>query len=283
MKYGISIFLLLGTLGCISISTPSKASAIHHELIPRVDQENGKVEIYFAEPTAVTKKMSAVVYIHGVQRNERPGAVNLANGGVLDLTAKMGYLAVAMSMPGYGGSWGEADFCGKGSQMALRSVLAYLRRRADVDPQRIAVSGISCGAIVGAMVADKDDVALMVLVSGVYDFQDMYKKWHSPDWPLEPQVMNYIDTVVAKDGGSESASKFRSALPNAKNFKMPILLVAGGKDRIVDWEQSRNLADALKSQGRSVELMLNPDGQHMIEYDEWANLVDKFMHKVLKN
>ena len=257
-------------------STPSKL-AEHHDLI---GSAGNQVEIYSAVPLGARGKLPVVVYIHGVQGEDRPGAKNFVDGGLLKISAAKGYLSVGMSMPGYGQSTGKADFCGIRTQAALHSVLARVRTWANVDPRRIIVSGQSCGAVAAAMAADKEPLAGMVLISGVYDFADMFQKWHSPAWPLEPAMMKYIDECVAADGTRENASARRSALANASRFKSPVLLVAGGKDRIVDQDQSIRLDRALKKNGKESLLILNPGGGHFVPYEDWVAYVDEFARKI---
>lgn len=256
---------------------PSDVAA-HHELI---GSPGNHVEIYWTAPHAAQGKLPVVVYIHGVQGDDRPGAKYFVEGGLLKMSAAKGFLSVGMSMPGYGQSTGKADFCGAKTQAALRSVLSRVRTWSSVDRKRIIVSGLSCGAIVAAMVADKEPVAGMVLISGVYDFADMNQKWHTPAWPLEPAMTKYIEDSAAADGTPENASARRSALANASRFRSPVLLVAGGKDRIVDQEQSIRLNKALKQNRKESVLILNPEGGHVISYEDWANYVNDFARGVL--
>ena len=269
--------LLLPNATLAEISVPAKL-AEHHALIGSAGKH---VEIYWAVPPRARGKLPVVVYVHGVQGEGRPGAKNFVEGGLLRMSAAKGYLSVGMSMPGYGQSTGKADFCGAGTQAALRSVLSRVRTWTSVDRKRIVVSGLSCGAVAAAMVADKEPLAGMVLVSGVYDFADMYQKWHSPAWPLDPATMKYIDDSVAADGTHENASARRSALANASRFRSPVLLLAQGKDRIVDQEQSIRLDEALKQNGKESTLILNPEGGHLISYEEWADYVDDFARGIL--
>ena len=272
--------LALGLLVSGSALAESPATsrlAEHHELIGSAGH---RVEIYWTVPSERRGKLPVVVYIHGVQGEGRPGAKNFVEGGLLELSATQGYLSVGMSMPGYGQSTGKADFCGAGTQAALRSVLSRLRTWANVDRKRIVVSGVSCGAVVAAMVADKEPLAGMVLISGVYDFADMYRKWHTPAWPLEPATMKYIDDSAAADGTPENASARRSALANASRFRSPVLLVAQGQDRIVDQDQSIRLDKALKQNGKESTLILNPEGKHLVSYEAWAGYVNDFARRI---
>lgn len=276
-----SLYLLTSSvLMCIATLAAARAPsepAAQHELISSANHE---VEIYWAVPPKAKGKLPAVVYIHGVQGESRPGAKNFVEGGLLKMSAAQGFLSVGMSMPGYGQSTGKADFCGARTQAALRSVLSHVRTWGSVDPKRIIVSGLSCGAVAAAMVGDKEPLAGMVLISGVYDFAEMYQKWHSPAWPLDPATMKYIDDSAAEDGTPENASARRSALANASQFRSPVLLVAGGKDRIVDQDQSIRLDKALKQNGKQSTLILIPEGGHVVSYEDWAAYVNDFAREV---
>src|SRR6185503_17910059 len=90
-----------------ALSTSSPASSAHRELVERLDSKSSKVELFWDAPPSANEKLPAIVYVHGVQGEDRPGAMNLVKGGVLSATAKLGYFAAAMSMPGYGQSSGE--------------------------------------------------------------------------------------------------------------------------------------------------------------------------------
>ena len=272
--------LTLGLLACsasLAESPVPPAVATHHEIIGSAGNE---VEIYWVAPSGVQGKVPAVIYIHGVQGEDRPGARNFVEGGLLKLSADKGYLSVGMSMPGYGQSAGKADFCGAGTQAALRQVLSRVRTWASADRKRIFVSGLSCGAVAAAMVADKESLAGMVLVSGVYDFADMYQKWHTKAWPLDPATLKYIEESAAADGTPENASSRRSALANASRFRSPMLLLAQGKDRVVDQEQSIRLDKELKRNGKLSTLVLSPEGEHLISYEDWAGYVDDFARSI---
>lgn len=269
--------LLISSATLAEVKAPS-GLAVHHELI---GSAGNQVEIYWAVPPGARGKLPAVLYIHGVQGEDRPGAKNFVDGRLLQISAAKGYLSIGMSMPGYGQSTGKADFCGAGTQAALRSVLSRVRTWASVDRKRMIVSGLSCGASAAAMVADKEPLAGMVLISGVYDFANMDRKWHTPAWVLEPAVLKYIDDSAAADGTPENASARRSALANASRFRSPVLLVAGGRDRIVDPEQSIRLDKALKQNGKESTLILNPEGEHVVSHEDWADYVSEFARGIL--
>ena len=77
-------------------------------------------------------------------------------GSLERIAVRVGVVAASVSQPGYGGSDGPPDWCGPATQRAIRIVLACLRRRADVDPGRLVLFGVSRGAIASSMVAAEE-------------------------------------------------------------------------------------------------------------------------------
>ena len=89
-----------------------------------------------------------MVFLHGHQEAPRLGGKDFVSWGVLDRFAKQGYLAVAVSQPGYGGSDGPADFCGLYTQHAVSAVIAKIRADGYASPNKVLLEGISRGALV---------------------------------------------------------------------------------------------------------------------------------------
>jgi hypothetical protein len=79
-----------------------------HKLIAHIDQPDKKVELYILKPN-IEEKLAVVIYIHGFQHPERPGAKASIDDGTLISFATQGYLAVGVSQPGFGNSDGPAD------------------------------------------------------------------------------------------------------------------------------------------------------------------------------
>ena len=53
--------------------------AVHHAVI---GMSRGQVEIYWIVPAPSQRKLPVVVYLHGVQGEDRPGAKNFVEGGL---------------------------------------------------------------------------------------------------------------------------------------------------------------------------------------------------------
>ena len=69
--------------------------------------------------------------------------------------ASRGYVAAAVSQPGYGQSDGPPDFCGPYTQAAVMKAIDFLRQMPVVQPQHVALYGYSRGAIVASMVVTR--------------------------------------------------------------------------------------------------------------------------------
>jgi len=154
-------------------------------------------------------------------------------------------LAPAVRYPGF--LWDAA--------LALRWVVKNIAAH-EGDPARIAVSGHSAGAYIGAMLAldtrwldgvqlPSDTIKGAALISGPYDFHPFREHrgraafGHWPD-PVETQPITHV----------------RADAP-------PILLLHGQSDRLVYAKNSRTLAARLEALGAPVVLNIYPQANHV--------------------
>jgi len=294
MRYSRQITILISVLAALLVFVPTVAVPMirrletHHQFLP-VHGMNGqtrRIEIYWQKPSVVdgkNQKYPAIVYVHGMQKGRKPGGLGFVNAGILSSDSKRGFFSVAISLPGYGQSDGRPDFCGVFSQESLSAVLESIRRRPDVDPNRIGIVGISCGATVAGMVATRSPVATLVLISGFYDFKKMVKKWQTADWQLPPAIKKELDQNVAMDGGIGRAAALRSILPHVSQLTMPILVIAGGQDRIIDARQSKRLHRLLDKQGTLNTFVLDGAAKHNIPVKYWRKKEEQFLDARLLN
>jgi len=159
----------------------------------------------------------------------------------------------------------------------VRAQIAYLRSRADIDPDRIAIVGHSEGGIIAPLVAVSDKrVRAIVLLAGtakrgedVLRFQLNYEVDNDPKSTAEAREKKHQETEAAlralMQGGAD-LSKYPpiilmldgawtrwflkyDPLPTIRNVKQPILIVQGGLDQQVTADQATMLADAAKAAG----------------------------------
>lgn len=269
---GASLFAALLSAGCAAVE-PSGITDRYGWTIQRefLDHQGRKIELFWAKPAAAGRA-PAILLIHGHQDGPRNGAeVYVASGRLGDL-ARRGYVAAALSQPGYGNSSGPPDFCGPFTQDAALLALEHLRAKPFVAGNRIALYGYSRGAIVSAMVATRDaKLAAVVLGAGAYDFFNWY-----------PTPLRGIDANIrAEAGTSPAAFRARSALHHADRIKAPVLLLHGEADERIPVEQARAFAAALQARGATVTLRTFPDTRHGIPPAAQWREVEPFLERAL--
>ena len=241
---------------------------------------NQTTEIYWKEPDLLAdKKYPAIIFLHGIHKDKK-GAKAFVRSGLLNEYAKKNFFSFAVSMSGYGKSSGKSDFCGKASQNNLVQAINFARSQPNVDPNKVAVVGISCGASIANVVANSDKINALILVSGFYDFKGMYAQWSSNARTLPSNVMNEINETITAEKNIETASAARSSLPISSQYPSTLILV-GTKDPIVDPKQSIQLHQLLDSKGIPNTLELTQDAKHPVPANVWKSKSDKFLEKTL--
>jgi pimeloyl-ACP methyl ester carboxylesterase len=136
---------------------------VHRDLFPHSQDAKKRVELFWTRP-AGDGPYPVLLLIHGHQERLRNGGEAFVRTGRLGVIATRGYVAAALSQPGYGDSDGPPDYCGPFTQDATMVAVDFLRRQPFVDSKRMALYGYSRGAIVASMVATRDpQLAAVVL------------------------------------------------------------------------------------------------------------------------
>ncbi|HEY5027668.1 MAG TPA: alpha/beta fold hydrolase [Candidatus Angelobacter sp.] len=273
MKTSLRLTLLM-VVGLIACSGHKIANA-QTLSIPHPDDPARKVE-YFLEKPNGNGPWPAVIFLHGHQDWPRVGGKDFVQWGVLDQFANRGYLAVAISQPGYGSSTGPADFCGPITQHAVAGVIAKLRADGYIKDNRILIEGVSRGALVAGMVAARDpSIRGIILISGLYDL---------PGYALHPKsamAVSIVDSMKAETGGTAEALKARSLLYYAQDIKAETLILNGAKDDRTDPDQARHLAEIINAHGGHARTIVYQDYGHQIPVEVRSKDVDPFIEQVL--
>jgi dipeptidyl aminopeptidase/acylaminoacyl peptidase len=243
--------------------------------IPHPGDEARQVEYYLEKP-AGEGPWPTVVFLHGHQNAPRRGAREFAEWGVLAQFAKRGYLAVAISQPGYGGSTGPADFCGPLTQQAVSGVIGHLRKTRLASPTKVVIQGVSRGAVVAALLAESDlSIAGVVLISGIYDVPAYVA---AVGTTARSEI---IASITAETGGSAQALQARSTLHALDRFGARALILSGAKDDRADPEQARRLATELNRRGKQAKVVVYPQYGHQIPVEVRNKEIDPFIDQVL--
>ncbi|HCI7175462.1 TPA: prolyl oligopeptidase family serine peptidase [Acinetobacter baumannii] len=279
LSYILPLILVIGfyALFRVSILPYIYTKQAQHQLLT---VNNQTAEIYWKEPDLLAdKKYPAIIFLHGIQKDKQ-GAKAFVRSGLLNEYSKKNFFSFAVSMSGYGESSGKSDFCGKASQTNLVQAINFARSQPHVDPNKVAVVGISCGASIANVVANSGKINALILVSGFYDFKGMYAEWSSHTRTLPSNVMKEINESTNTEKNIETASAARSSLPISSHYP-PTLILVSAKDPIVDPKQSIHLHQLLDGKGIPNTLELIQDAKHPVPANVWKIKSDSFLEKTL--
>lgn len=181
--------------------------------------------------------------------------------------ANKGYIVLSVNYRsgiGYGRSFQNAPRRGIRGLSEYQDILAaglYLQGRADVDPGRIGLWGLSYGGYLTAegLARNSDLFAAGVDIAGV----------HSRGNPLE----------------RESVAHKSSSISQITNWRSPVLLIHGDDDRNVAFSQTVGLVQLLRAHEIPYELIVYPDEVHsFLRHERWLhafNAADDFFERTL--
>src|SRR6202521_409623 len=135
----------------------------------------------------------------------------------------LGLHLACVSIPGYGRSSGPSRFVGQQAVAAARRALDLLAARKDVDPKRIAVWGLSDGAVAAGLLMDVDSrPRAVVLQSGAYD---MLSLWPEARWTTKLSILRQV-------WPSRRVLKERSVIDHLPaRLACSVLILHGERDR----------------------------------------------------
>ncbi len=102
------------------------------------------------------------------------------------------------------------------------------------------------------------------VVGGVSDLLQLYRK----------KGKNKLDYIIGKLVGPDIEEyKKRSACYWPERIDVPVLILHGGRDRVVDPRQAKKMGEKLKNLGKVCELVIFPKGDHGL--DNYRNQRDQ--------
>lgn len=171
-----------------------------------------------------------------------------------------GHAVLLTDYRGYGGNPGRPDHDGVLADLAAAD--AWVRAHDDVDPDRVVYLGESLGSAVAARLAASQEPAALVLRSPFPSLVEVARR-HYPFLPVNTLLRERHDT-----------------LSPLESFDGPVLVVAGGRDRIVPTGLSRAVANA--SGAEYLELgEAGHNDRALLDGDRFVDEVDRFVRRHL--
>jgi pimeloyl-ACP methyl ester carboxylesterase len=216
-------------------TSPAEAGLRCEEIIIRTP-DGLKLDSWLvkADPPA----RGTVVYLHGVADCKIDGI------GLARLLRGNGYNVFLYDARRHGESGGEYCTYGYFEKNDVVSVLDYLRSRPDIAGSPIALFGTSMGAAVAIQAAAIDPRVRAVVAENSFAtlrsiFDDYQKR-------MIKLPFHYLRNLVIKR--SELIARFRanavSPLEAVRNISIPLLVIAGERDRLIDAGYSARLFEA---------------------------------------
>ena len=171
---------------------------------------------------AATSPPRATVLVFNGNAGNRAHRVPLAEG-----LRRGGLHVLLVDYRGFGGNPGSPSE--RGLAADSRAAYAYLSRRPDVDPARLAYVGESLGSAVAVDLAAEHPPAALILRSPFTSMADIGAH-HYPFLPVRLLIRDRFPSI-----------------DRIGRLGSPLLVIAGDSDRIVPLEYSRRLYDAATS------------------------------------
>ena len=206
------------------------------------------------------EKRPAVVFVHGGPARQMLPAYHYMqfyhwSYGYNQYLASQGYIVMSINYRlgiGYGRSFRQPGNTQAQGNAEYQDVLAgakYLQSRADVDPNRIGIWGLSYGGLLVAQALARNSD---VFVAGV-DMAGVHLYGNS----LDSTALSYQSSAAA----------------HVDTWKSPVYFVHGDDDRNVDFSQTIGLVNLLRVRNVYHELTVIPDDTHeSLIHSRWIDI-----------
>ena len=212
----------------------------------------------------------AVVWVHGGPTAQSVNGFNrqiqyLVNHGYVVLTPNY------RGSTGYGKAFMDANRfdMGGGDLADVVAGAGFLERTGFVDPKKIAVGGGSYGGYL-TMCALTRSPEVWAAGAALFPFVNWFTEVEKED----PLLRQYDLATMGDPQKNEALYRERSPIFFLDRVRAPLLLVAGKNDPRCPPEESQQVVDELKKQGRTCEFLLYEDEGH--GFAKLENLFDAY-------
>ena len=159
---------------------------------------------------------------------------------------------------------------GRKMQLDLSDGVRYLAGQGEIDPRRVAIVGESYGgyaALAGAAF-DRKQYRCAVSVAGISDPRRHLQWAAQREETNKSRFQRYWDRLADAKGMNDPALDEISPLKHVDAIDIPVLLIHGKDDTVVDYGQSVAMHEALKAAGKPVEMVTLKNEDHWLSRSE---------------
>lgn len=206
--------------------------------------------------------------------------------------AENGYLVIQPQFRGSDGFGRAHVLAGRGEwskkmQDDLTDAVTYFASKGYIDPKKVCIVGGSYGgyAALAGGAFTPDVYRCVVSINGVSNLNKMlgYDKYNSGS---NSSSVEYWKEQFGKGDVDYQSLNRISPVKHADKFSSPVLLIHGEDDKIVPYDQSDDMYDALKRNKKSVEIVkLKGDNHNLRESETRLQALEatvKFVNQHLK-
>ncbi len=194
---------------------------------------------WLVKPTRQAAKNPGIIICHGL------GADKSDFTGLAAFLARRGYLVLLFDFRAHGESGGKRSSLGLHEQKDAAAAFKFLSSRPEVDSRRIGIYGFSLGGAVAILTAaDKGVFGAVVADSAFTSLEDQARDaitgfYHLPAFPFlnlaEFAYEIYFQASIERVSPIDAIGMLSPA---------PVLIIAGGADRLISSENGRMLFEA---------------------------------------
>ncbi len=252
----------------------------HHRKVKYTARDGVEIEGYLTLPNTDKRPLATVLMPHG-----GPSARDYS--GFDTWAAFLTNRGYAVFRPnfrgssGYGYEFSQSQMKGWGLQMQddLQDAVTWLVDQKITDPNKVCIVGASYGGYAALMGAAKtpDLYQCAVSLAGVTNLKT-----------LVIDSRRYTNSKFVKNqiGDDYDDLENRSPYYNVEKIKIPILLLHGADDRVVDVKHSRMMADELEDENKDVKYIELENGDHYLSIQRnrkiFFNELEQFLRKHLQ-
>ncbi|WP_420421006.1 alpha/beta hydrolase family protein [Simkania sp.] len=234
-------------------------------LLELPDRIGEKVEVYMESPQAGSDQL--LIFFHGaaVDKGLRGLSTDWCNHWL-----KKGYAVASISLPGYGDTSGQKDFCGPHTMLVVNEAVNHIKETLGVKD--FGVIGFGQGGLAGALLSSmRDDVRLVVCTNGGYDFfRHMF--------PGDPLLAILREKNYEIDIQDLDAIEARSLYSQVNKLKAPLFLLHRKGHSTISVEEVTDFAHAMNEAGKECHLVLCEESEDQkISYEETLSATEAWV------